>query len=81
MLDLLHSSTNQEVFEKHICIKNSYYEKYGHFLVSQRKPSCATTKLMLFTVSKDKWNTKEDTGKSLKNALHIVRYAKRHLLG
>jgi len=35
----------------------------------------------LFTVSKDKGNTKEDTGKSIKNAFYIVRYAKRHLLG
>ena len=63
MLGLLHSSTNQEVFEK-------------QFLVTQRKPSRATNKLMLFTVSKDEWNTKEDTGKSLKNALHVQRYAK-----
>jgi len=39
----------------------------------QRKPSHATTKLMLFTVSKDKWNTKEDTGKSLKNSLHMPK--------
>jgi len=31
---------------------------------------------MLFTVSNDEWNTKEDTGKSLKNALHVLRYAK-----
>jgi len=30
----------------------------------------------LFAVSKDKWNAKEDTGKSLKNALHILQYAK-----
>ena len=29
------------------------------FLVTQRKPSRATT-LTLFTVSKDEWNTKED---------------------
>jgi len=36
---------------------------------------------MLFTVSKDEWNTKEDTGKSLKNALHVLRCAKRHLSG
>jgi len=36
---------------------------------------------MLFTVSKGEWNTKEDTGKSLKNALHVLRYAKRHLSG
>jgi len=35
----------------------------------------------IFTVSKDEWNTKEDTGKSLKNALHVLWYAKRHLLG
>ena len=30
----------------------------------------------LFAVSKDEWNTKEDTGKSMKNALYILRYAK-----
>jgi len=41
----------------------------------------AITKLTLFTVSKDEWNTKEDTGKSLKNALDILWYAKRHLSG
>jgi len=41
----------------------------------------ATTKLMLFTVSKDEWNTEEDTGKSLKNAMDVLWYAKRHLLG
>ena len=67
MFNLLHSSTNQEVVEKHLCIKSSHYEKYGRFLVTQWKPSRATTKLMLFIVSKDEWNTKEDTGKSLKN--------------
>ena len=33
-----------------------------------------------FTVSKDEWNTKEGTGKSMKNALHVLQYAKRHLL-
>ena len=46
-------SMNQEVFEKHLCIKTSHYEKYGWFLVTHRKPSRATTKLMLFTVNKD----------------------------
>ena len=43
------------------------------------KPSCATAKLTLFVVSKNEWNTKKDTGKSMKNALYIPRYAKRHL--
>ena len=45
------------------------------------KPSRATTKTTLFAVSKDEWDTKEVTGKSMKNALYILRYAKRHLLG
>jgi len=72
---------NQEVLEKHLCNKSSHYEKYGRFLVTQRKQSHATTKLTLFTISKDEWNTKEDTGKSLKNALQVLRYAKRHLSG
>jgi len=27
-------------------------------------------------VSKDEWNTKEDPGKSMKNALHVQRYSK-----
>ena len=39
-----------------------------------------TTKSTLFAVSKDEWDTKEDTGKSMKNALYILRYAKRHQL-
>jgi len=81
MFDSLHSSTNQEELEKNLCNKSSHYEKYGRFLATQRKPSCATTKLTLFTVSKDEWNTKEDTGKSLKNVLDVLRYTKRHLLG
>jgi len=44
MFDSLHSSTN-EMFEKYFCNKSSYYEKYGRFLVTPRKPSRATTKL------------------------------------
>ena len=35
------------------------------------KPSHATTKSTLFAVSKDEWDTKEDTGKSMKNALYV----------
>jgi len=34
------------------------------------KPSCATIKSTLFTDSKDEWNTKEGTGKSMKNVLY-----------
>ena len=45
------------------------------------KPSCATAISTLFPISKDEWDTKEDTGKSMKNALYALRYAKRHLSG
>ena len=45
------------------------------------KPSRAITKSTLFSVSKDDWDTKEDTGKSMKNALYVLQYAKRHLSG
>ena len=50
-------------------------------LCYEGKPSRAIAKSTLFTVSKDEWDTKEDTGKSMKNALYALRYAKRHLSG
>jgi len=34
-----------------------------------------------FVVNKDEWDTKEDTGKSMKNALYVQQYGKRHLSG
>ena len=74
MFNPLHSNTNQGLFEKYLCNQSNHYEKYGY----ERKPSCATAKSTLFTVSKDEWDTKEDTGKSMKNALYVLRYAKRH---
>ena len=46
----------------------------GTISFTQRKPSHATTKLMLF---KDEWNTKEDSGKSLRNALDIPKGTSR----
>ena len=45
------------------------------------KPSRAIAKSTFFTVSRDEWDTQEDTGKSMKNALYVLRYAKRHLSG
>ena len=38
-------------------------------------------KLIPCTVSNDKWDTKEDTGKSMKHALYTLRYEKRHQSG
>ena len=45
------------------------------------KLSHATAKLTFFAVSKDEWDTKEDTGKSMKNALYVLRYTKKHVYG
>ena len=45
------------------------------------KPSRATAKSTPFAVSKDEWDTKKNTGKSMKNALYVLRYAKRYLSG
>jgi len=42
--------------------------------VTQRKPSHPTIKLTLFTINKDEWNAKEDTGKFMKNALCVLWY-------
>jgi len=38
-------------------------------------------KSKLFEVSKDEWDTKEGTGKSMKNALNAQQYGKTHLSG
>ena len=77
MFNPLHSSTNQELFEKlKIAMTNT-----DDFRYMEGKPSRAITKLTLFAVSKDEWDTKENTGKSMKNALYVLRYAKRHLSG
>jgi len=35
-----------------------------------------TTKLTLFMVSNDEWDTKEGTGKSIKNALYVQWHRK-----
>jgi len=39
----------------------------------------STTKSTLFVVNKDKWYTKEGRAKSMKNALYVQWYGKRHL--
>ena len=40
------------------------------------KSSRATTKSTLLAVSKDEWDTKEDTGKSIKNTFYVLQHAK-----
>jgi len=50
-------------------------KNYRKYSVTKRKSLCATTELTLFAVSKDKWNAKEGTGKSMKNAFYVLWYA------
>ena len=80
MFNPLHSSTNQELFENTSVIKIATMKNMDDFRY-EGKPSRAIAKSTLFAVSKDEWETQKDTGKSMKNALHVLRYAKRHLSG
>ena len=78
MFNLLHNITNQELLEKTSAIKVATMKNINDFHY-EGKPSHATTKSTLFAVSKDEWDKKEDSGKSMKNALYVLRDAKRHL--
>ena len=79
MFNPLHSITNQELFEKHLCYQEATTKNTGNFHY-KGNPSCTAAKLTPIAVSKDKWDTKEDTGKSMKNTFYVQWYAKRHLL-
>ena len=77
ILNPLHSHMNQELFEKHLCILSSHYKmissmKGSHHVLPPNRH---------IAVSKYEWDTKEDTGKSMKNALDVLWYSKRHLSG
>ena len=76
MFNLLRSSVNQEPFKKHLYNQIATMKNMDNFCYNG-KPSHATAKSTLFAVSKDEWDTKEDTGKSMKNVLYVLRYAKR----
>ena len=80
MFNPLHRILDQELFESTPTIKIATMKNTDDFHY-EGKLSCTTAKLTLFAVSKDEWDTKENTGKSMKNALYIVWYAKRHLSG
>ena len=79
-------STHYKAIRIKNCLKSAFAIKIAtmkntddfHF---EGKPSRTHAKSTPFPVSKDEWDTKEDTGKSMKNALYVLRYAKRHLSG
>jgi len=60
---------NQQLFETNIYDQSNHYENNKQFPLWMDAP-CAYHKTALFTVSKDEWDTKEGTGKPMKNALY-----------
>ena len=72
---------NQELFEKHLRYQNRATVTNTDDFHYEGKPSHAIAKSTLFAVSKDEWDTKEGTGKSMKDALYVLWYTKRHLPG
>jgi len=71
MFNLLNSIANQQLFEK-LLFKVNTMKNTDNFCF-ERKPLLATTKLTPFAGSKDEWDTKEDTGKSMKNVLYALQ--------
>ena len=77
------SSTRYTAVQIKNCLKGGFAIKIATMINTDNegKLSCAIAKLTLFTFNKDELYTKEDTGKSMKNALYVLQYAKRYLLG
>jgi len=61
----------QQLFKKNFCNQSRKLQMISIMNGSHCVP---TTKSTLFVVNKDEWDTEEDTGKSMKNALHVRRY-------
>jgi len=74
--NLLYSNATQQLFNKLPCYQSNHYENSVVRGSHHMSPPC-----LQLAVSKDEWDTKEDTGKSMKNALYVQWYGKRHLLG
>jgi len=74
MFNLLYSSTNQQLFKRISAIKVTTMKITDSFCY-EWKLSCAYHKINTF---RGEWDTKEGTGKSMKNALHVQRYSTRY---
>ena len=80
IFNLLHHITIKNRSQSTSAIKVATINNMDDFHY-EGKLSYATTKSTPFAVSKDKWDTEEDTGKSMKNVFYILWYAKRHVSG
>ena len=68
--DLLHSSINQELFDKHLCNQSSHYEKYDKFPL-RKEVFIHHHQINTLYCQKYELDTKEDTGKSMRNTLWL----------
>jgi len=66
MFNLLYSSINQKLFKRTFAIKVATMK----IMITNGSHHMPTTKSTLFVVSKDEWDTKEGSGKSIKKALY-----------
>jgi len=71
MLSLLHSSGNQQLF--FLYNQSNHYENIDNFCYERKSSRANHNWIDTFTASKDKWHTKEDAGKSMKNALCTLK--------
>jgi len=80
LLNLLYTSTNQQLFKVTSAIKVVTISIMNGSHHVRTKLFTAVRKVVK-TMSKDEWDTKQGTGKPMKNALQVQHYGKRHLLG
>ena len=74
MFNLLHSIMIQAHLQSKYVATMKNMDDFHY----EGKPPCATAKTTPLTVRKDEL---EGTGKSMKNALYVLWYAKRHVSG
>ena len=80
--EIIQPVKHQELFQKFFYNENNHIiKKIWTVSVLRGSLLCAIARSIPFVVSKDQRNAREDTGKSMKNTLYILRYAKRIPLG
>jgi len=64
---------NQQLFKKNFCNQSSQWTISITKLVTYGSHQVPITKSTLLVVSKDEWDTKEGTGKSMKNTFYVQK--------
>jgi len=67
---------NQQLFEKLLCNQINHYERYGQFPLRKEVITCYHQSDTFLLSVKMNGMHREDTGKSMKNALYVLWYVK-----